>query len=177
MLKLKFTQVCYLKPSRGYVRPQLRGDLVGYLATESVFFFLTMVIQQFIFSPFLQKAIVSSRSGLSAYSFLAEASRQPSLNRGSPLWQRARAAAFALTSNQINVLSIMGLLPLGQLCMYRKNSLDPLAAYGMDPLPVSVCVCVCIQANSVRRGPHPPWELSIWVYMFSDKVRRLWHIY
>lgn len=42
MLKLKFTQVCYLKPSRGDVRPQLRGDLVGYLATESVFFFFSL---------------------------------------------------------------------------------------------------------------------------------------
>lgn len=38
---------------------------------------------------------------------------------------------------------------------------------------VRVCAPVCIQTNRIRRRPHPPWELSIWFYMFSDKVRRL----
>lgn len=102
------------------------------------------VNQQFISSRFVQKVIVSSRSSLSTYSFLSEPSRQPLLNHGSPLWQRARTAAFTLTSNQISVWSIMGLLPSGQLWICKNNPLwYPLTAHVLEWC-VCLCECVCI---------------------------------
>lgn len=112
------------------------------------------VNQQFISRRFVQKVIVSSRSGPSTYSFLSEPSRQPLLNHGSPLWQRAQTAAFTLTSNQINVWSIMGLLPSGQLWICKNYSLwYPLAAYILD---CCVCVCVCMhRVIELKRVPIP----------------------
>lgn len=62
----------------------------------------------------------------------------------------------------------------GKLWIYKKSSLwYPLAAYVSD---WCVCLCVCARGNRIKAGPCPPWELSIWFYMLSDKVRRLWHI-
>lgn len=134
------------------------------------------VNQQFISSRFVQKVIVSGRSSLSTYSFLSEPSRQPLLNHGSPLWQRARTAAFTLTSNQINVWSIMCLLPSGQLWICKNNPLwYPLTAYVLEWC-VCLCDCVCAQSNRIKEGPCPPRELSIWFYMLSDKIRTLWYI-
>lgn len=115
-----------------------------------------------------KRQIVSGRSGLSTYSFLAEASRQPSLNHGSPLWQRACTAAFTLTSNQISVLSIMGLLPLGRLCMYKKTSLgQPLPSYSMDSLPPSLCVCLCAyRLIELEGAPSPMGAFHLVLYVF-----------
>lgn len=121
------------------------------------------VNQQVISNRFIQKVIVSSGSSLSTYSFLSEPSRQPLLNHGSPLWQRAQTAAFTLTSNQINVWSIMGLLPSGHLWICKNYPLwYPLATYVLE-------WCVCAHSNRIKGGPCPPREHSIWFYVCIHK--------
>lgn len=121
------------------------------------------VNQQFISSRFVQKVIVSSRSSLSTYSFLTEPSRQPLLNHGSPLWQRARTAAFTLTSNQINVWSIMGPLPSGQHWIYKNGPLWYL-------LGAYVLGCVCTQGNRIKSGgPGPLGAFHLVLYVIWQK--------
>lgn len=51
----------------------------------------------------------------------------------------------------------------------RSTLRFPRAAYISD--------CVCIQNNRIKGGPCSPRELSIWLYMLSDRIRRLWHIH
>lgn len=110
------------------------------------------VNQQFLSRRCAQKGIVSSRSGWSTYSFLSEPPRQPLLNRASPLWQRARTAAFTFTSNQINVLSIMGVSPPGHLGIYNNYFLwCPRASYVF-----SVFACVGVHVGTeIKRAPGP----------------------
>lgn len=124
-----------------------------------------------------KRVIVRGRSGLSTYGFLAGASRQPSLNHGSPLWQRARAAAFGPHFKSNQCLIHHGPLAF-RAALHVQEELSGATLgclwHGPPPCPPAcVCMCVCIHSNRIRRGPHPPWGLSIWFYMSSDKVRRL----
>lgn len=113
------------------------------------------VNQQFISRRLVQKVIVNSRSGLSTYSFLSEPSRQPLLNHSSPLWQRAWTGALTLTSNQINVWSIMGLLPSGHLWIYMNSSV--VSSRCLFLAQIYVCVSVCTQGNGIKGDP---WSLG-----------------
>lgn len=141
-------------------------------------FCLHSVNQQFISSRFVQKVIVSSRSGLSTYSFLSQPSRQPLLNHGSPLWQRAQTAAFTLTSNQINVWSIMGLLPSGQLWICKKLlSVVSTSCLCLGLMCVFVCVSGCTKGNRIKEGPRPPsgaFHLVLYVIWQNEMIWRMY---
>ena len=153
-------------------------DWLGGMAGSRHTFLFHSVNQQFISRRFVQKVIVSSSSGLSTYSFLSEPSRQPLLNHGSPLCQRARTAAFTLTSNQINVWSIMGLLPLGQLWIYKSYSLwHPQASNVSKCVCMCVCVCVCIQRNRIKGAPVPLGSFPSGFICFLTKLQDLTYIY
>lgn len=109
-------------------------------------------------SRLYKRVIVRGRSGLSTYGFLAGASRQPSLNHGSPLWQRARAAAFGPHFKSNQCLIHHG--PLGfraALHVQELSGATPGCLWHGPPssLPARVCVCA-FTLIELEGGPIAP---------------------